>query len=52
MGSLTVGNGRMQGVSVEVGEREAASDLTMSTEYGKSIQRLTQAVRDNVARRG
>lgn len=48
MGSITGGGGRTQGVSVEVGEKEAAVDLTMSTEYGKAIPQLTQAVRDNV----
>lgn len=50
MGSITGGGGRTQGVSVEVGEREAAVDLTMSTEYGKAIPQLTQAVRDNVVK--
>lgn len=48
MGSITGGGTRTRGVSVEVGEREAAVDLTMSTEYGKPISQLTRAVRDNV----
>ncbi len=50
LGSITGGGGRTQGVSVEVGEKEAAVDLSMSTEFGKPIPQLTQAVRDNVVR--
>lgn len=42
---------RTQGVSVEVGEREAAIDLTLVIEYGESIPRVSQAVRDNVIKR-
>ncbi len=42
---------RTPGVSVEVGEEEAAVDLTMATEYGKSIPQLTEAVRRNVINR-
>jgi uncharacterized alkaline shock family protein YloU len=42
---------RSQGVSVEVGEREAAVDLTIVVEYGESIPRVSQAVRDNVIKR-
>ena len=37
-----------QGVSVEVGERQAAVDLTLVVEYGVSITDLAQGVRDNV----
>ena len=40
-----------QGVSVEVGEREAAVDLTIVIDYGESIPTVTQAIRDNVIRR-
>ena len=40
-----------RGVSVEVGEQEAAVDLTVVIEYGESIPRVAQAVRDNVIRR-
>lgn len=42
---------RSQGVSVEVGEREAAVDLVLVIEYGESIPRVTQMVRDNVIKR-
>ncbi len=37
-----------QGVSVEVGERQAAVDLEMVAEYGVSIAELARAVRRNV----
>jgi uncharacterized alkaline shock family protein YloU len=40
-----------QGVSVEVGEREAAIDLDLVTWYGQSIVEVTEAVRDNVLQR-
>lgn len=42
---------RTRGVSVEVGEREAAIDLTIVVDYGESIPRVAQAVRDNVIKR-
>ncbi len=37
-----------QGVSVEVGERQAAVDLDLVVEYGVEIGELTKAVRRNV----
>ncbi len=40
-----------QGVSVEVGERQAAIDIDLVIEYGVSIPDVSQAVRDNVIQR-
>jgi uncharacterized alkaline shock family protein YloU len=40
-----------RGVSVEVGEVEAAVELTMSVEYGRAIPQIAEAVRTNVIRR-
>ncbi len=42
---------RTQGVTVEVGEREAAVDVTVVVEYGESIPQVSQAIRDNVINR-
>jgi uncharacterized alkaline shock family protein YloU len=38
----------MQGVAVQVGERQAAIDIDVIVEYGTSIPDLAAAVRDNV----
>jgi uncharacterized alkaline shock family protein YloU len=55
LGSVTqrvgIGDERSQGVSVEVGEREAAVDLTLVIEYGESIPDVTEQIRQNVIRR-
>ena len=45
------GASQSQGVSVEVGEVEAAVDLTITVEYGRSIHQIAEAVRNNVIRR-
>ncbi len=51
--SVTGGGGGHQtrGVSVEVGEEEAAVELSMAVEYGKTIPQLSEAVRRNVISR-
>ena len=53
LGSITGGGSgsTTQGVSVEVGQEEAAIDLTLTAEYGKSIPQLAEAVRRNVSNR-
>ncbi len=53
LGSITGSGGgsQTQGVSVEVGQEEAALDLTLTAEYGKSIPQLAEAVRRNVSNR-
>lgn len=55
VGSVTqrvgIGDSRTQGVSVEVGEREAAADVKVVVEYGESIPRVAKEIRDNVVRR-
>ena len=45
------GGSQSQGVSVEVGEVEAAVDLTVTVEYGRTIHQIAEAVRSNVIRR-
>lgn len=52
IGSITGGQGNQTaGVTVEVGQEEAAVDLTLTAEYGKSIPQLSEAVRRNVINR-
>ena len=50
-GSSSGGGNYSRGVSVEVGEEEAAIDLTMAVEYGVSIPQVTEAARRNVINR-
>lgn len=45
------GDRRTQGVTVEVGEREAAIDISLVIEYGESIPQVSSEVRENVIRR-
>lgn len=49
--SVGIGDERSQGVAVDVGEREAAVDLTVVIDYGESVPDVTQKIRDNVIRR-
>lgn len=46
-----MGDEKTQGVSVEVGDREAAVDLSVVIDYGESIPRVTEEIRDNVISR-
>jgi uncharacterized alkaline shock family protein YloU len=48
--SVTSG-GQTRGVSVEVGEQEAAVDPSMAVEYGKPVPQVAEAVRRNVINR-
>jgi uncharacterized alkaline shock family protein YloU len=47
----TSGGNYSRGVSVEVGEEEAAVDLTITVNYGQSIPRIAEAARTNVINR-
>lgn len=49
--AVGVGDDRGQGVSVEVGEKQAAIDLVIVIEYGESIPKVADAIRDNVSQR-
>src|ERR687897_311633 len=50
-GSSGGSGSQARGVSVEVGEVEAAVDVTLTVEYGKSIPQIAQAVRQNIINR-
>lgn len=49
--AVGIGDERNQGVSVEVGEREAAVDVTVVVEFGESVPQVSKAIRDNVIKR-
>lgn len=48
---VTGGSQRAQGVSVEVGQHEAAVDLNVVVYYGVNIPQVADAVRDNIISR-
>lgn len=50
-GRLARSDQRSTGVSVEVGQREAAVDLNMTVDYGVSIPQVAEAVRQNIMER-
>ena len=39
--NITGGGSRTRGLSVDVGERQTAADLTINVEYGRSIAQVT-----------
>jgi uncharacterized alkaline shock family protein YloU len=49
--NITGGASRTRGLSVDVGEQQAAADITVNVDYGRSIPKVTQAVRDRVIKR-
>jgi uncharacterized alkaline shock family protein YloU len=49
--NITGGASRTRGLSVDVGERQTAADITINVEYGRSIPRVTQAVRERIIER-
>ena len=49
--NITGGSSRTRGLSVDVGEQQAAADVTVNVEYGRSIPQVTQAVRERVIER-
>jgi uncharacterized alkaline shock family protein YloU len=49
--NLTGGASRTRGLSVDVGERQAAADVTINVDYGRSIPQVAQAVRERVIER-
>lgn len=51
LGNITGGSGRPRGISVEVGETQAAVDLTVNVAYGTSIPQVSEALRRNVVQK-
>jgi uncharacterized alkaline shock family protein YloU len=51
LGRVTGSARGARGVSVEVGETQAAVDLTVTVPYGRSIPEVTKEMRENVIRR-
>ncbi len=51
LGNLSSTGNRTRGVSVEVGDTQAAVDLTVTVPYGRSIPEISQEMRDAAIRR-
>ena len=51
VGRISGGAGRTRGISVQVGEEQAALDLTVNVFYGRPIHQVTDALRRNVINR-
>ena len=49
--NITGGASRTRGLSVDVGERQTAADITINVEYGRPIPQVTQAVRQRIIER-
>ena len=49
--NITGGTSRTRGLSVDVGERQAAVDVTVNVDYGRSIPQVTRTVREHVIER-
>ena len=49
--NITGGSSRARGLSVDVGEHQAAADVTVNVVYGRSIPELARAVRDRIIER-
>ncbi len=51
LGGLTSTGNRSRGVSVEVGDTQAAVDLTVTVPYGRSIPQISRNMRETAIRR-
>jgi uncharacterized alkaline shock family protein YloU len=51
VGRISGGAGRTRGISVQVGEGQAALDLAVNVLYGRPIHQVTDALRQNVINR-
>jgi uncharacterized alkaline shock family protein YloU len=49
--NITGGGSRTRGLSVDVGDRQAAADITVNVAYGRSIPQLTKAMREHIIER-
>jgi uncharacterized alkaline shock family protein YloU len=49
--NITGGTSRTRGLSVDVGERQTAADITINVEYGRPIPQVSQAVRERIIER-